>query len=72
MLKLAKLPDRVPVKITIAVSPELHARLVDYAAFYEEDHGVAEPISELVPAMVAGFLELDREFARRRKALVRR
>ena len=34
MLKLAKLPDRVPVKITISVAPELNQALADYAALY--------------------------------------
>jgi hypothetical protein len=29
-LKLAKLPDRTPVKLTISVSPELNRALVDY------------------------------------------
>ncbi|MEJ1968431.1 MAG: DUF2274 domain-containing protein [Rhizomicrobium sp.] len=35
-LKLAKLPDRKPVKITITVSAELNAALQAYAATYRE------------------------------------
>jgi len=33
-LKLARLPDRTPVKLTISVLPDLHQRLGDYAALY--------------------------------------
>ncbi len=33
-LRIAKLPDRNPVKITIAVLPELHDALHDYAKLY--------------------------------------
>jgi len=66
-LRLAKLPDRTPVKITISLSPELNQALVDYAALYREAYGEAEPVQELVPAMLANFLEGDRAFARRRR-----
>ena len=31
-LRLAKLPDRTPVKITISIPPELNQSLADYAA----------------------------------------
>lgn len=61
-LKLARLPDRVPVKLTIAVSPELKADLDAYAAMYEESYGNAEPLSDLVPAMLSAFLGSDRAF----------
>lgn len=30
-LKLGKLPDRTPVKLSVSVSPELHRMLEDYA-----------------------------------------
>lgn len=66
-LKLAKLPDRTPVKVTISLLPELHQRLQDYASAYAEVYGVEEPISELMPAMIAAFLDADRGFARGRK-----
>jgi hypothetical protein len=66
-LKLAKLPDRTPVKLTISVAPELAAALADYAAMYEQAYGRGEPIAELVPAMLTAFLESDRAFARARK-----
>lgn len=69
-LKLAKLPDRTPVKLTITVTPELHRTLTDYAALYAEIYGGDEPVVELIPAMLASFLESDREFTRRRKIRV--
>jgi hypothetical protein len=67
LLKLAKLPDRTRIKLTVTVSPDLHAALSDYAALYAKVYGGAEPVAELVPAMLASFLESDREFARRRR-----
>ena len=68
-LKLAKLPDRTPVKVTIVVAPELNRALNDYADAYKEAYGRSEPVGELIPAMLASFLESDRAFARgRRKA----
>ena len=30
MIRLAKLPDRVPIKLTISVSPDLHQALAEY------------------------------------------
>ena len=66
-LKLQKLPDRTAVKLTIMVGPELHAALADYASLYARAYGQEEPITELVPAMLAAFLDSDRGFARRRR-----
>ena len=63
-LKLAKLPDRTPVKMTIAVLPDLHARLDAYGRAYAQSYGSAEPIAELIPAMLNAFLDSDREFAK--------
>ena len=67
-LKLPKLPERAPVKLTISVSPDLHLALTEYARLYAEAYGREEPIAELVSAMLAAFLESDRAFSRRRKA----
>ncbi len=66
-LKLAKLPDRKPVKITITVSAELNAALQAYAATYRETYGDDEEVSELIPYMVEQFLAADRAFAKSRK-----
>lgn len=65
-LKLARLPERTPVKLVVTISPELHQRLGDYAALYAQTYGREEPVVELVPAMLAAFLESDRAFAKTR------
>lgn len=67
-LKLARLPDRNPIKITILVLPDLHRSLLDYARLYAEIYGAEEPLSDLIPAMLQSFLDSDREFSRRTKA----
>ncbi len=64
VLKLAKLPDRKPVKMTITLSAELAARLHAYAAAYRESYGEDESVAALIPFMLAAFLESDRAFGR--------
>jgi hypothetical protein len=66
-LKLAKLPDRTPAKITITVSSDLNLALRHYAEIYRSIYGAEEPVAELIPFMLEAFLEGDREFARARK-----
>lgn len=67
-LKLARLPDRTPIKVGIVVLPELHDRLSAYAAAYAATYGANEPVAELIPAMLAAFLDSDREFLKFEKA----
>ena len=67
MLKLARIPDRTPVKLTVALPPELNQALADYAELYRETYGEAQPVQDLVPAMLASFLDGDKTFARRRR-----
>jgi len=67
-LKLGKLPDRTPVKLAITITPDLQAALQSYAAIYAQTYGVEEPVADLVPAMLAAFLESDRGFVRERDA----
>jgi hypothetical protein len=66
-LKLGRLPDRAPVRLTISLPPDLNQALADYAALYEESYGRKESVQELVPAMLAKFLESDKAFTRRRR-----
>lgn len=66
-LKLAKLPDRTLIKCVIQITPDLERSLQDYAAAYEAEYGTSESFSELIPHMLAAFLESDREFSRGRK-----
>ncbi|SFG01980.1 hypothetical protein SAMN05518801_105226 [Novosphingobium sp. CF614] len=65
-LKLGRLPDRTPIKLAITVTPDLHHMLQQYAALYAEAYGREESVTELVPAMLAAFLESDRSFVRSR------
>jgi hypothetical protein len=62
-LKLARLPDRVPVKLTLTVQPDLHRALCDYVVMYAEVYGEQARVEDLVPAMLASFLESDRAFS---------
>ncbi len=64
MIRLAKLPDRTPVKVTIVVPPDLHQGLLQYADLYRETYGDAEPVAELIPHMLRGFLAADRAFTK--------
>ncbi len=65
-IRLAKLPDRTPIKLTISVLPELQQRLAEYAEFYQATYGSNEPVAELVPAMLTAFLDGDRSFVKSR------
>lgn len=69
MLRLAKLPDRVSIKVMISVSPELNRALSGNAKLYAEPYGQEEPVSKPIPAILTTFLESDRAFTRRRKDL---
>lgn len=63
-LKLAKLPDRNPVKIAIIVTPQLNQSLGAYAELYRAAYGQSETVAELIPYMLETFLESDRGFAK--------
>ena len=66
-LKLPKLPDRTPVKLAIAISPEVHRMLNEYADAYEAVYGQREAIADLIPYMLVSFLDGDRAFHQRRR-----
>ena len=61
-MKLSKLPDRTPVKFSTTLSPNLAARLRDYADFYAETYGSREEVADLVPFMLEAFLDGDADF----------
>ncbi len=67
MLKLAKLPDRTPVRIIITVNPDLNRDLAAYAGAYRQAYGREESVAELIPFMLEAFLAADRDFAKARK-----
>jgi len=66
-LKLAKLPDRKPVKISITVSPNLNQRLDAYAEAYKGAYGAEERVSDLIPFILEQFLDGDRQFSGKRR-----
>jgi hypothetical protein len=70
-MRLAKLPDRTPIKINVVLAPILAKRLRDYADFYAETYGSREEVAELIPFMLEAFLEADPDF-RRNNRLERR
>lgn len=61
-LKLARLPDRTPVKIPITVSPGLNQKLAAYAGAYKEAYGEEEKVADLIPFILEQFLDGDRQF----------
>ena len=63
-LKLAKLPDRTPVKVTISLGADLHQNLKVYADLYAETYGSEEQIVDLIPFMLEAFLFSDKGFAK--------
>lgn len=65
-LRLPKLPDRTPVKVSVQATPQLFADLTRYAALYKEAYGQEEAVSDLIPSMLTAFLDSDRAFAKAR------
>lgn len=68
-LRIAKLPDLTPVKLTVSLEPEVHQMLEDYARIYGDSYGETVKPAELIPSMITGFLATDNGFKRARKAL---
>ena len=66
-LKLGKLPDRKPVKITIMASATLDKKLNSYAEAYHAAYGEDEKVGDLIPFMLEQFLDGDRGFAKARR-----
>lgn len=69
-LKIRPLPDRTPVKLSVALAPGLQADLQDYAAVYQQTYGEEAAISALIPQMLTAFLASDAGFRKARRALI--
>lgn len=63
-LKLGRLPDRTPVRMSFQAHPELARALQAYAELYRETYGHVEAVSDLIPYMLESFLAGDRAFVR--------
>ncbi len=69
-LRLDRLPDRTPVKYSISVPPDLSSALRDYAEIYRRIHGQKESVEELIPFMLARFIDGDVGFKKARRELL--
>ncbi|MGR4866052.1 DUF2274 domain-containing protein [Caulobacter sp. LARHSG274] len=67
-MKLQRLPDRNPVRLTISVMPDLNGALVAYAEAYKSAYGEAASVTDLIPEMLKAYLASDREFTNGRKS----
>jgi hypothetical protein len=65
-LKLGRIPDERPVKLTIEVPAPLHRKLIAYGEALARDLGESDPIApaKVAPPMIAGYIESDKEFAK--------
>jgi len=67
-LRIRELPDEKPVKMTVALPPDIHRDLLAYAALLSGSSGAMDP-TRLVAPMLRQFMMSDKGFARaRRKA----
>ncbi len=67
-LKLAKLPERKAVRITIKIDPDLNRSLERYAEAYNAAYGEDERLAVLIPHILESFVASDRGFAKATKA----
>ena len=65
-LKLPRLPDRTPVRLTILITPELHGLLGAYAEAYQRAYGQSENVADMIPYILQAFLDGDRSFTKSR------
>ena len=67
-LKLGAIPDDKPVRLTVTLTAELHALLVEYAEIHSRQFERSVPPEKLVPHMLERFIRTDRAFAKARRA----
>ena len=67
-LKLGAIPDDKPVRLTITLTAELHALLVDYAEAHAKAFDRKVSPEKLVPHILERFIRTDRAFAKARRA----
>ena len=58
--RITKPPRSVQVRVTL--TGEVNAALENYARYYEHVHGDPVEPSALIPEMVRGFIEAERDF----------
>ncbi|GBQ40460.1 DUF2274 domain-containing protein [Komagataeibacter europaeus] len=65
-LKIWELPDEKPVRMTVALPPDIHRDLLAYAALLSGNDGTMDP-ARLVAPMLRQFMMSDKGFARARR-----
>jgi len=65
-LKIRELPDEKPVKMTVALPPDVHRDLLAYAALLSGRDGTTDPV-RLVALMLRQFMISDKGFVRARR-----
>lgn len=65
-LKIRELPDEKPVKMTVALPPDVYRDLLAYAALLSGNDGATDP-ARLVAPMLRQFMMSDKGFAKARR-----
>lgn len=67
-LRLGRIEDDKPIKITVELPGAVHRELVRYAEAHARETGLAQPLppERLIPPMLERFMAGDRAFARKR------
>lgn len=68
-LKIGPISDTTPLKLPIALSPQLQKDLNDYTTIYQRTYGGDPKIADLIPLMLEAFLAYDTGFKRARREL---
>jgi hypothetical protein len=68
-LKVGPLADQTPVKVTLAIEPDLNGDLKDYAAVHSRAYGKEVTVIDLIPSMLRALMDGDAGFKRARRQL---
>lgn len=68
-LKIGRIPDQTPVKLTVPVPPTLEADLQDYARVYRDAYGTEIKVADIIPTMLRAFIDSDSGFKKARKQI---
>lgn len=63
-LKVGPLPDRTPVKVSVACDPALHDDLKAYANVHSQTYGKTVSVADLIPSMLRTLIDSDTAFKR--------
>jgi hypothetical protein len=69
-LRLGRIEDEKPVKVTVELSGQTFRALSEYARLHAEENGLSEalPPERLIGPMIVRFMSADRGFAKRRRS----